>query len=205
MNNSTEYTTITACVVNGENESENHSVMSDSLQPCGLYSPWNSSGQNTRVGTLSLLQGFFTTQGLNPSLPCCRWILYQLSHKGSPIYWKLYRNNLVCMCVCSVNNLCPILCDPVYCNRPGSSVKWIFPERILEWVASSFSRRCSQPRDQRHIFCFSGIGRRILYHWTTWEATQSYFVCVCVYIYTYTCMLLLRLSRISRVRLCVTP
>ena len=60
------------------------SVMSDSLQPHGLHSPWNSPGQNTRVGILSLLQGIFPTQGLNPDLPHCRWILYQLSHKGSP-------------------------------------------------------------------------------------------------------------------------
>ena len=54
------------------------------LQPHGLYSPWNSSGQNTGVGNLSLLQGIFPTQGLNPCLPHCRRILYQLSHKGSP-------------------------------------------------------------------------------------------------------------------------
>ena len=39
----------------------------DSLQPHGLYSPWNSPGQNTGVGSLSLLQGIFPTQGLNPS------------------------------------------------------------------------------------------------------------------------------------------
>ena len=65
-------------------ENESHSVMSDSLQPHGLYSPWNSPGQNMGVGSLSLLQGIFPTQGLNPSLPHCRQILYQLSHKGSP-------------------------------------------------------------------------------------------------------------------------
>ena len=47
-------------------------------------SPWNSSGQNTRVGSLSLLQGIFPTQGSNPGLPHCRPILYPLSHKGNP-------------------------------------------------------------------------------------------------------------------------
>ena len=47
-------------------------------------SPWNSPGQNTGVGSLSLLQGIFPTQGSNPGLPHCRQILYQLSHKGSP-------------------------------------------------------------------------------------------------------------------------
>ena len=41
-----------------------------------LYSPWNSSGQNTGVGSRSLLQGLFPTQGSNPGLPHCRWILY---------------------------------------------------------------------------------------------------------------------------------
>ena len=64
--------------------SERPSVISNSLRPHGLYSPWNSPGQNTGVGSLSLLQGIFPTHGLNPGLPHCRQILYQLSHKGSP-------------------------------------------------------------------------------------------------------------------------
>ena len=68
------------------------SVVSDSLQPHGLYSPWNSPGQNTGVGSLSLLQGIFPTQGLNPGLPHYRQILYQLSHQGSPkiLGWVAY-------------------------------------------------------------------------------------------------------------------
>ena len=45
-----------------ESESERRSVLSNSLQPYGLYSPWNSPGQNTEVGSLSLLQGIFPTQ-----------------------------------------------------------------------------------------------------------------------------------------------
>ena len=67
-----------------ESESEGHSVMSHSLQPHGLYSPWNSPGQNTEVGNLFLLQGIFSTQGLNPGLRHSRQILCQLSHQGSP-------------------------------------------------------------------------------------------------------------------------
>ena len=55
--------------------------MSDSLRPHGLHSPWNSPGQNPGVGSLSLLQGIFPTQGSNPGLPHCRRILYLLSHK----------------------------------------------------------------------------------------------------------------------------
>ena len=47
---------------------------------------------NTRVGSLSLLQGIFPTQGSNPSLPHCRQILYQLIYKGSPriLEWLVY-------------------------------------------------------------------------------------------------------------------
>ena len=45
---------------------------------------WNSPGQDTGVGSLSLLQGIFPTQGLNPGLPHCGGILYHLSHKGRP-------------------------------------------------------------------------------------------------------------------------
>ena len=56
-------------------------------------SPWNSPGQNTGVGSLSLLQGIFPTQGPNPGLPHCRQILYQLSHKGSPKYVMVLPNS----------------------------------------------------------------------------------------------------------------
>ena len=57
-----------------------------------IYSYWNSPGQNTGVGSLSLLQEIFPTQGSNPGLKHCRQILYQLSHKGSPrmLEWVAY-------------------------------------------------------------------------------------------------------------------
>ena len=74
--------------------SESRSVVSSSVTPWNC--PWNSPGQNIGVGSLSLLQWIFPTQGLNPGLPHLRQILYQLSHQESP--------------------------------------------RILEWVASPFSR-----------------------------------------------------------------
>ena len=67
-----------------KSESGSCSVVSDSLLPHGLYSLWNSPGQNTGAGSLSLLQGIFPTQGSNPGLPHYRRILYQLSHTGSP-------------------------------------------------------------------------------------------------------------------------
>ena len=60
--------------------------MLDSSRTHGLYSPWNSPGHNTGVGSLFLLQGSFPTQRQNPVFPHCRWIWipYQLSHQGNP-------------------------------------------------------------------------------------------------------------------------
>ena len=76
----------------GERKSESCSVISDSLQPHELYSPWNSPGQNTGVDSLSLFQGIFPTQGSNPGLMHCKQILYHRSHKGSPriLEWVAY-------------------------------------------------------------------------------------------------------------------
>ena len=67
---------------------ESCSVVSDSLQPHGLYIPGNSPGQNTWVGSLSLLQGIFLSQGSNPGLLHCGQILYQLSHRKALVYWS---------------------------------------------------------------------------------------------------------------------
>ena len=63
--------------------------MSNSLWPHGLQAtrllcPWDSPCRNTGVGCHALLQGFFPTQGSNPGLWHCRWILSHLSHQGSP-------------------------------------------------------------------------------------------------------------------------
>ena len=60
----------------------------------------------------------------------------------------------MCVLSCSVvpDSLLPMDCSPL-----GSSVHWILQERILEWVAISFSRGSLQPRDQIHVF---GIGGR---------------------------------------------
>ena len=72
--------------------SESCSVVSYSLRPHGLHSPWKSPGQNTGVGSLSLLQGIFPTQGSNPGLLHRKQVLYQLRHKGSPriLEWVAY-------------------------------------------------------------------------------------------------------------------
>ena len=72
-------------------ESESRSVMSESLWPHGLCSPWNSPGQNTRVGCLSLFP-IFPTLGSSLGLQHCRRILYQLSHQESPGSQDIIKN-----------------------------------------------------------------------------------------------------------------
>ena len=55
-----------------------------------------------------------------------------------------------------VTQWCLTLCDSMDCSPPGSSIHWILQARILEWVAISFSRGSSRPRDQTCISCFAG-------------------------------------------------
>ena len=82
----------------------------------------------------SLLQGLFPTQGLNPGLPHCRWILSHLSHQGSP-------NVLEYTAAAAAKSLqsCPTLCDPIDGSPPGSAIPGILQARTLEWVATHFS------------------------------------------------------------------
>ena len=65
-------------------ESESRPVVCDSLQPHELHSPWNFPGQILEWVAFPFSRGTFPTQELNPCLPHCRQILYQLSHQGSP-------------------------------------------------------------------------------------------------------------------------
>ena len=67
-----------------------HSIVAYSLRPHGLQPArllclWDSPGKNTGVGSHSLFQGIFWTKGSNPGLLHCSWLLYHLSHQGSPI------------------------------------------------------------------------------------------------------------------------
>ena len=67
-----------------------------------------------------------------------------------------------------------LFCNPVDCSPPGSSVHGISQARIQEWVAISFSRGSSWPRDQTHVSCVSYIGRCVLYHRATGEAQDEH-------------------------------
>ena len=66
-----------------------------------------------------------------------------------------------------VAHSCPTLCNPMDCSLPGSSIHGIFQASVLEWVAISFSRRSSRPRDRTQVSCIAG---RCFTVWATREA-----------------------------------
>ena len=79
--------------------------------------------------------------------------------------------NVYCVCVCSVD----FATARAVAHRapPGKEKHGIFQARILQWVAISFSRGSSQPKDQTRISCVSCIGRWIVYHQDIWEADKE--------------------------------
>ena len=126
--------------------SESHSVVSDSLWLHGLYSPWNSPGQITGVGSLSLLQGIFPTQGSNPGLPHCRQILYQLSHKGSPriLKWVAYPFSRV-SCIAGrffTNWAMREDCIPIFKRWEYTALMYSFPNSETVCCSMSSSNCC---------------------------------------------------------------
>ena len=78
-----------------------------------------------------------------------------------------FKNHIYNEWVSEVAQSCPILCNPVDCSLPGSSVHGILQARILEWVAISFSRGSSRPRDQTRV---SRTGGRHVNLWATRKA-----------------------------------
>ena len=83
------------------------------------------------------------------------WVLSIISPKSIRFMPLCCLRDKKQMCVCSVDQLCPTLCNPMDCSLPDSSVHGIFQARILEWVAIPFSRASSQPRAQTWVFCIS--------------------------------------------------
>ena len=65
-----------------------------------------------------------------------------------------------CKSACSAAQLCLTLCSPMDCSPPGSSVHGVFQAKVLEWVAISYSRRSSGPRDWTWVFCASYVASR---------------------------------------------
>ena len=118
-------------LVKVESEGESHWIVSDSLRPNGLYSSWNSPGQNNGVDNLSFIQGIIPTQGLNPGLPQCRWFLYQLSHLGTPriLEWVV--------CPFSSGSSQPRNQTGVSCTAGGFFTNWAIREALVNVQFSS--------------------------------------------------------------------
>ena len=114
------------CVHAQSLQSMSDSLQPYELQPTRLFCPWDSPGRNARVGCCALLQGIFPTQGLNPHvlhLLHCKWILYPLSHLGSP-------ETASC---CSVAQSCLTLGDSMGCSTPS------FPVLSQGWLDASLN------------------------------------------------------------------
>ena len=112
---------------------ESHSVVSNSLQPKGLYSPWNSPGQNTGKGSLFLLQGIVPNQGSNT-----------ISHIAGSLFTRWATKKLVSQAVKSLSQVtqsCLTLCDPMDCSTPGLPVHHQLPEftqNHVHWVGNAW-------------------------------------------------------------------
>ena len=101
----------------------------------------------------SVLWAIPWTNQAHSTLKSLQWLL--------PFPWMLFLDFLMAAAAVKSLQLCPTLCDPwTACSPPGSSVRGILQARILEWVAISFSRASSWPRDRT---CISCTGRQILY------------------------------------------
>ena len=89
-----------------------------------------------------------------------------------------FQNSIICrfsfsfLAPCGMRaQLCLTLCDPVECSPPGSSVHGILQARVLEWVAISFSRGSSPPRDRTSISYVSWLAGGFFTTSATWEVS----------------------------------
>ena len=144
----------------------------DSLWPHGLYSPWNSPGQNTRVGSLSLLQANRPNPGIEPRSPTLQVASLPAEPQGMPRNTGVGSLSLLCgIFLIQESNRGLLHCKQIlyhlsHQESPG----------ILEWVAYPFSRGSSQPRDQTGVS--SIVGGWILYQ-LSYQGNPSLFSKFC--------------------------
>ena len=151
-----------------------------------IHSPPCSSGSPAFLGLASLL--IFNPSG-SPTHSTLSWKILQFpleiagfrspdtqtyTDKHTALNRpSVYDVIVLCMCVCwsEVAQWCPTLCDPTDCSPPGPSVQGLLQARILEWVAISFPRGSTRPRDRT---CISSTSGRLLTIWATREASCVY-------------------------------
>ena len=144
--------------------------MSDSLYSYVLYSPLNSPGQNTGMGSCSHHQQIFWTQGLNPGLLHCRLILYQLGYWGSPwtLEWVAYpfsrgyswpRNWTRVSCIAGGWATCSITGNSV--TEPAGKNTGVGCQFLFQEIFWTYELNLC-------LLCFL---HSFIYHCTTWESS----------------------------------
>ena len=106
-----------------------------------------------------------TLESYTPRLEAIFLNIYERKKRFEEVLMKIFVR--VSMCVCAQS--CPTLCGLTDCRSPGSSVHGISQARILEWIAISFSRGSSQPRDQTCVSCVSCIAGGFFTNSAIWE------------------------------------
>ena len=135
----------------------------------GCWSWWRT--HDYFLDSMSMASGC-PSRTVSQSMPCSAQTRHLL---GLSEPWKTLSQahpslSLGCLLMFSLPAVCVLscvwLCDSIDCSLPGSSVHGILQVRTLEWVAISFSRESSRPRDQ-NVFCTAG---RFFTIWATREA-----------------------------------
>ena len=128
----------------------------------------NSSRKNEAVGTKQERHPVVDVSGGESKIQCCKeqycvgpWNVRSMNQgKLDMIKQEMARLNINIIGISELSEVVaqsrPTLCNPVDCSPPGSSVHGILQARILEWVAVSFSRGSSQPRDRTQVSCIAG-------------------------------------------------
>ena len=148
-------------------------VLSNELALCIRWSmcwSFSISPSNEYSGLISCRIDWFgllAVQGLSRVFSSTRIRKHQFFGTQS----SLWSNCHICIqllkkpsCCAKSLQSCPVLCDPMDCSPPGSSVHRLLQASILEWVAMPSSRGSSQPRDCTCVFYVSCIDRQVLYH-----------------------------------------
>ena len=142
----------------GKPDTDNHNVISEVLYLSDVWTAYMSTEEESSSLSLEIL-----AKTLKRS-----WFWDQTSRKQRFKQDDLRKENRSpwVHCCCLVSRIW-LFCNLMDCSTPGSSVRGIFQARMLEWVAISFSRGSSQPRDWIRFSCIRGL---VLYHFTTREA-----------------------------------
>ena len=136
---------------------------------------WPKSGKRTRRSKSIRDVTETWSQYLQETVQFTKKVKKQLSaSKEHCLFWGNICK-FICMHAQSLE-LCLSLCNPMDYSPPGFSVHGIILAGILEWFAISSSRGYSPPREWTCISWSSCIGRRLLYHWATWET-------ICMYVF----------------------